>query len=572
MVPEAITQRRTCAVIALSVAALAMVGGLLMVAASPAEAQLFERRQRQGSGPEIFNPFGIFRPLFQRPQQRDPREYRERQPPRESRSAPTVDHSRAPPPEKSDKTPVRRIVVMGSSLSDWLAYGLEEIYADKPEVGVIRKNHLLTGLVRFDSKDETTWPQVAREFLKDQNPDVIVVMLGLEDRHSIRERDPRRDKQQGREQQDGAAQPTIAAPEQRRQTPQTFEFRTEAWADAYGKRIDEMIAVLKGKGVPVIWVGLPAIRGTRSTSDMIYLNDLFRARAERAGIVYVDVWDGFVDESGRYTNFGPDVEGQVRRLRSAEGVYLTQPGARKLAHYVDREITRVMGTRLQPMALPTVDQSGQPTAGPGAQPVAGPVISLGRAANANELLGGAARPAATDPLAARVLVHGTAVTPPPGRADNFFISPEAAEAARAAAAAASAPVPAPVAAAPASAPAGAGASAPAASAAVSAVAPVEQPTPAPAVAPIIADELMGGDESKPGATKPVASTDSAPAAAPRSATPSRPAARSAEGRAQQPNRPTAQRQRPNISRDGRAAERRGAPPPSVFDPLGIFRR
>ena len=99
-----------------------------------------------------------------------------------------------------------------------------------------------------------------------------------------------------------------------------------------------MIAALKSKGVPVFWVGLPAIRGTRSTADMVYLDDLYRARAERAGIIYVDIWDGFVDESGRYVTHGPDFEGQMRRLRSGDGVHFTKAGARKLAHYVEREI------------------------------------------------------------------------------------------------------------------------------------------------------------------------------------------------------------------------------------------
>ena len=75
-----------------------------------------------------------------------------------------------------------------------------------------------------------------------------------------------------------------------------------------------MIAALKTKGVPIVWVGLPAIRGTKSTSDMSYLDELYRARAEKAGITYVDIWDGFVDEQGRYAQQGPDFEGQTRRL------------------------------------------------------------------------------------------------------------------------------------------------------------------------------------------------------------------------------------------------------------------
>ena len=32
----------------------------------------------------------------------------------------------------------------------------------------------------------------------------------------------------------------------------------------------------------------------------------------KAGITYVDVWDGFVDEAGRFVLKGPDFEGQPR--------------------------------------------------------------------------------------------------------------------------------------------------------------------------------------------------------------------------------------------------------------------
>jgi len=66
-----------------------------------------------------------------------------------------------------------------------------------------------------------------------------------------------------------------------------------------------MIAVLKTKGVPVVWVGLPAVRGQKATSDMLFLDALYRDGAGKAGITYVDVWDGFVDEAGRFMPQGP---------------------------------------------------------------------------------------------------------------------------------------------------------------------------------------------------------------------------------------------------------------------------
>ena len=114
------------------------------------------------------------------------------------------------------------------------------------------------------------------------------------------------------------------------------------------EKIDEMIGVLKAKGVPVLWVGLPAVRGAKATADVLFLNSLYRDAAGKAGITYVDVWDGFVDEAGRFLQQGPDFEGQIRRLRSYDGVYFTRPGARKLAHYAEREITRLLAGRSAP--------------------------------------------------------------------------------------------------------------------------------------------------------------------------------------------------------------------------------
>ena len=118
-------------------------------------------------------------------------------------------------------------------------------------------------------------------------------------------------------------EPVVAAAEPGRGSTLTHEFKSEKWVELYSKRVDETIAALKSKGVPVFWVGLPPIRGARSMGEMAFLNDIFRARAEKAGAIYVDVWDGFVDDGNRFAVQGPDFEGQVRRLRTADGVHFT---------------------------------------------------------------------------------------------------------------------------------------------------------------------------------------------------------------------------------------------------------
>jgi lysophospholipase L1-like esterase len=262
-------------------------------------------------------------------------------------------------------------------------------------------------------------------------------MLGINDRLPLRDAPPPHESKpahpgsasgpgQGAAASEGAGQsekePAAAAANEAHRptaTGASYEFHTDKWAELYAKRIDEMIAALKSKGVPVLWVGLPAVRGTKSTGDMSYLDELYRARAEKAGITYVDIWDGFVDDQGRFAQQGPDFEGQTRRLRTADGVNFTKAGAEKLAHYVEHDLRRVLNSHAVPVALPGPEEQAPKG---GAKPVIGPVVPLTAigAGESGELLGsGHAAQKETDPLATRVLSRGDALTPPRGRADDF---------------------------------------------------------------------------------------------------------------------------------------------------------
>src|SRR4029079_8126778 len=166
------------------------------------------------------------------------------------------------------------------------------------------------------------------------------------------------------------------------------------------------------------------IRGQKGTADMLFLDALYRDGAGKAGITYVDIWDGFVDEAGRFLQKGPDFEGQIRQLRTADGVFFTRPGARKLAHYVEREVTRLLAARSGPIAVPIEPATPDANVAPGQpapRPLAGPVMPLvASSVGTDQLLGGpGSRPAAVDALAARTMVKGEALAPPAGRADDF---------------------------------------------------------------------------------------------------------------------------------------------------------
>jgi hypothetical protein len=373
-----------------------------------------------------------------------------------------TDYSRAPPQPKAEKNAppdVKSIVVMGDSMVDWLAYGLEEAFAEAPEISVTRKGRPLSSLIynpgRHDPASNINWPAVARDILAKEPANFVVMIIGLADRDPIRESAPpqpapKQGAKPGAPEPNQVGQPDAASTSHPAKPPETrivdtaqtdqgaakprvptvsYDFKTEKWAELYGKRIDETIEVLKSKGVPVFWVGLPPLLGARSTADMQYLNDLFRSHAEKAGIAYIDVWDGFSDDAGKFTMQGPDYEGQIRRLRTPDGVYFTPAGARKLAHFVAREIQRAL-TPTGPIAVPLPQEpllkapvTSQSLGGGTPRPLAGPVVPLNariEPSKSDGLLGGTIpKQTVVDAVANRVLVNGDTIPAPAGRADDF---------------------------------------------------------------------------------------------------------------------------------------------------------
>jgi uncharacterized protein len=415
----------------------------------PANAQFWGNswgsRPQQPQQP--YNPYGGFGGDrqwdywgYRQRERAPPSRLRER--PREVEKEQPPDYSHAPPATPRKDATVK-IVVMGDANADWLAFGLEDAFSEKPEIGIVRKHRTDSGLIRYDQRRDSEWPQVAREIITAEKPKFVVMMIGNNDRQTIREKAPPPAAASAQ-----AIQPPPAVPPSRpdlegqpvaQQHPQLtpaqarqadygpWEFQTEKWEVAYVKRIAATIAALKSAGAPIIWVGLPAQRGTKATDDSSYLNELYRSQAEKAGIVYVDIWDGFVDEAGTFSPQGPDYLGQTRRLRTGDGVYFTKFGARKLAHYVEREIERIIGNKGMAVALPvpigpTPQAPNAKADGPAQRPAAGPVVPLTETRVAPEELlggGGGTPAAATGATVSRVLTKGEALAAPSGRADDF---------------------------------------------------------------------------------------------------------------------------------------------------------
>src|SRR5690606_32108941 len=175
----------------------------------------------------------------------------------------------------------------------------------------------------FVRDDFYNWPQEIGTLIEAEKPAAIVVMLGSNDRQQMRVGDTRE------------------AP------------RSEAWNKEYERRAEAFAKIVSAHKTPFIWVGIPAFRSSKMTSDMLAFNDIYRSASERAGAEFVDIWDGFVDESGAFVTTGPDVNGQPARLRSNDGINLAKAGKRKLAFYAEKPLNKILGEAATPGAAAT---------------------------------------------------------------------------------------------------------------------------------------------------------------------------------------------------------------------------
>jgi uncharacterized protein len=224
--------------------------------------------------------------------------------------------------------PETTIAVMGDTLGMQLAAGLREAYSASPNVTILNKAKGDTGLVNMSERD---WGKFSRELVASaEKIDIVIMMIGSNDNQAMRD-----------------------------ETGQYQEPLTEKWREIYARRIDEIIMPFKEKRIPFIWVGLPIMKYERMSARMLAMNDIVRERVQRAGQTYVDVWEGFSDEKSQFSVMGPDVSGQIVKMRALDGVHFTKAGGRKLAFFTEKEVNRAMDA--SPKAVATQASDAQPS-------------------------------------------------------------------------------------------------------------------------------------------------------------------------------------------------------------------
>ncbi|MDR3407339.1 MAG: DUF459 domain-containing protein [Methylovirgula sp.] len=366
---------------ALGLAALVLCLGALDIPAAKAQS---------------FNPFGWFQQVF-RPQ----RGYDEYRSPRAHPHYTYHPH----PMAKVQKTPAVPpsffVAVLGDSLGEMLGQALTTSLSDRPEIEVLREAKEDSGLVRDDYYD---WPKAAHDLLTSgQKINVAVMMIGSNDHQTLHD------------------------------STGSYDPGSEQYEQIYAARIEAVAKAFHDAKIPLLWVGLPIMKSDRFSKAMASLNDMYRQYASKNGATYIDIWEDFVDDSGQFSPYGPDVDGQVVRLRALDGVHFTKAGALELASFVEPQIRQILEgeTPQDDAALAKIETTApagtnlpaanaavapvKPPIGP-VLPLTGPVLSAG---GQLATLTPASAGANTASLVEQTFIDGRRPLLRPGRADDF---------------------------------------------------------------------------------------------------------------------------------------------------------
>lgn len=256
-----------------------------------------------------------------------------------------------------------RILVLGDSLGEGLWSGLYRAMESDATLEFVNRSKGNGSLFRDDTHTELA------KMLKTETYQVAVVMFGANDAQAAKK--------------DGV----------------WHKVGSEVWREIYGKRVEDFIKQLRAAKIATYWVGLPIMRSPGQAADAEILNEVFREKAFINGAKFIDVWNGFADEGGRFSPYGPDMDGQSRRLRSDDGLHFTMRGYVKLAHYVEKELRKDLNAAKQERNVPLAGNEeeqaklsgsagGPGTPAPAPQTPAAPAQSRAALAAAGE--GGAA--------------------------------------------------------------------------------------------------------------------------------------------------------------------------------------
>jgi hypothetical protein len=192
----------------------------------------------------------------------------------------------------------KKILVVGDSFAVGLGMTLEQSLKTKGPVALASKGKVSSGL---NSPKFYDWEKALGEFLDAEKPDALVVMLG------------------GNDAKNGKGTPE--------------------WSRDFQAKAERFLTIAAGRGVPVVWVGLPPMREKTFSQKAWTANEAMRAAcATSKGCRFIDSWDLFADHAGNFSAKKP-VGGKPVPLRGKDGVHFSPAGCKLLTDRVATGLT-----------------------------------------------------------------------------------------------------------------------------------------------------------------------------------------------------------------------------------------
>ena len=203
-----------------------------------------------------------------------------------------------------------RIGVFGDSMADGLYAGLYRDLQDQPNVSVAKFSQVSTGLSRYDYVDVQAR---TRGQLDDRPIDVAVILFGTNDAQGI---------------DTGGV---------------VHMFGTDGWKAAYGRRIDDLVALLRSRNVAVYWVGLPRMKRDSFDGRMTLINGVVEARMRALGVPYIETVSLTSNDEGGYEAYLPTGSGRRVLMRANDGIHMSMAGYLRMSAPVAARLKRDAG-------------------------------------------------------------------------------------------------------------------------------------------------------------------------------------------------------------------------------------
>jgi peptidoglycan DL-endopeptidase LytF len=197
---------------------------------------------------------------------------------------------------------VKSVLLVGDSLSIGLGQQMEKALANQPGITFAHLGKVSSGLANpaFFNWDVQLAAQLAAH-----HPDIVLIMVGANDNKPLPSGDGR-----------------------------SLPYGTKDWDQAYGVRLARLHAEVKADNpaAKVYFISVPVMADAAFDAQMVHMNTVLAAKAKALpDCAYIETRDVLADAAGGFASQAKAPDGELVRLRAADGVHVSSAGSRLLA-------------------------------------------------------------------------------------------------------------------------------------------------------------------------------------------------------------------------------------------------